>query len=251
LRSFCNENLYEEEKMPLKDKPYSKVIEEIMLKNNGFAPLKLIYEKLPEYKDMSLVRAKTPNNTIQAIVQRDKRFKKIGLGVYALSGYEDKIHSKSSKQDKHSQMEGMLLEIGNQDERVKNTYTRDKNGVFENKPLDFLRTLGSIPPFTYQTIIKDTVSYIDVIWFNERSFPLCVFEVETTTDFRDALIKFMELQDFQTKFYCVSDKERREKFEKEKSKYSFIPIKERVAFLSYEQLENDYKNAVRGKFIKY
>ena len=61
----------------------------------------------------------------------------------------------------------------------------------------------------------------------------------------------MELQDFQTRFYCVSDNSRREKFEKEKSKSAFVPINNRVEFLTYEQVENDYEKAIKQNFIEY
>ena len=67
----------------------------------------------------------------------------------------------------------------------------------------------------------------------------------------DAFIKFMELQDFQTRFYCVSDNNRRDKFEREKGKAAFSPIYGRVYFLTYEQVQNDYENAIKKKFIKY
>ena len=40
-----------------------------------------------------------------------------------------------------------------------------------------------------------------------------IFEVEQSTDFRDAFIKFMELQDFKTGIYCVAKDDRKRKFE--------------------------------------
>lgn len=61
----------------------------------------------------------------------------------------------------------------------------------------------------------------------------------------------MELQDFQTRFYCVSNADRESKFEKEKNKYAFIPIRDRVKFLSYEQIESDYQRALKNVNIVY
>jgi hypothetical protein len=43
------------------------------------------------YKDKSKIIGKTPDYTIQAIVQRDRRFTRIGLGVYALTDYLEKL----------------------------------------------------------------------------------------------------------------------------------------------------------------
>lgn len=143
----------------------------------------------------------------------------------------------------------MLLEIGNERHEIKDTYTNDKKWVFENKTLGSLATLKNVPLFTYENIIKDSVCYADVIWFNERGFPSQIFEVEHSTDFRDALIKFTELQDFKTNFYCVSNSDRESKFLKEKDKSAFRSISDRVNFLSYEQIEENYKKAITPNFI--
>lgn len=237
---------------------YSDAIEQVMLNNGYFAPLKLIYKNIWNYKDKSEINGKTPNLTIQERVQRDKRFTRIGLGVYALTEYLDKLPKieipkteKAIQERKHATIQGMLLEIGNHQKDISDTYTNDKNWLFENKTLGSLATLQKVPNFTYQHIIDESVTFADVIWFNERQFPQVIFEVEHSTDFRDAFIKFMELQDFQTRFYCVSAKERFDKFERERSKTAFIPIQERVRFLTYEQVQNDYERATKRSFITY
>lgn len=237
---------------------YSEAIEQVMLHNGYIAPLKLLYKEIWNFKDRSKVIGKTPDMTIQERVQRDKRFTRIGLGVYALTEYLDKLPTeevpkteKAEKERKHATIQGMLLEIGNHKENISDTYTNDKKWIFENKTLGSLATLQKVPLFTFEHIITDSVSFADVIWFNERQFPQVIFEVEHSTDFRDAFVKFMELQDFQTKFYCVSDEERYEKFEKERKKSAFSPISERVHFLSYEEVKNDYDKAIRRDFINF
>ncbi|MDR3049371.1 MAG: hypothetical protein LBV16_05995 [Elusimicrobiota bacterium] len=240
------------------DITYSEAIEKIMLANGYFAPLKLIYKEIGKYKDMAMIKGATPNNTVQERVQRDERFIKIGFGVYALKEYIEKLPIQvlpKTKEEKvnrrHSEIQGMLLEIGNQQSDINNTYTSDKKRIFDNKTLGKLATLDSVPQFTYDKIIEETVSYIDVIWFNERDFPQVVFEVEHSTNFKGAFLRFMELQDFQTKFYCVSEEKRQDKFEREKKKSAFSPISQRIHFLSYEDIENDYKKAKMNSFIKY
>ena len=189
---------------------YSEAIEQVMLHNGYFAPLKLLYREIWNYKDKSEIVGKTPNYTIIEKCQRDKRFTRIGLGVYALTAYLDKLKNvempktkQSEKDRKHAIIQGMLLEIGNNQKDIFETYTNDKKWIFNNKMLGSLATLQKIPNFTFEHIINDSVSFSDVIWFNERLFPQVIFEVEQSTDFRDAFIKFMELQDFQTRFYCV------------------------------------------------
>ena len=208
-----------------KNLTYSETIEQVMLNNGYFAPLKLLYREIWKYKNRQDVAGKTTDNTIQERVQRDEKFTRIGLGIYALTDHLDKLSKGIEPKDekgkvnrKHTEIQGMLLEIGNFRQEVQDTYTSDRRWVFENKMLSNLATLDIIPSFTYEKIIKESVNFCDVIWFNERGFPNKVFEVEHSTDFRGALIKFMELQDFIIEFYCIAPEDRKTKFEREKIK---------------------------------
>ncbi len=226
------------------DVTYSDAIEKVMLNNGYFAPLRLLYSEIWKYKKKANVKGKTPDYTIQERVQRDKRFTRIGLGVYALTDYLDKLPRETEpatkaaqKEKRHATAQGMLIEIGNV--RSYDTYTNDKKWVFQNKLLGNLATLKAVPLFTYEKIIKHSVSFADVIWFNKRGFPEKIFEVEESTDFRGAFIKFMELQDFITAFYCISSQKRKDKFERERQKTAFQPISNRISFLAYEDVEND------------
>jgi len=65
-----------------------------MLHNGFFAPLKLLYEQIWNYKDKSKIVGKTPDRTIQERVQRDERFTRIGKGVYALTKFLEKVAKK-------------------------------------------------------------------------------------------------------------------------------------------------------------
>ena len=238
------------------DTTYSEAIEKVMLNNGYFAPLKLLYKEIWSHKDKSKIIGKTPDYTIQERVQRDERFTRIGLGVYALTEYIDKLPKQIKPKNetekinrKHAEVQGMLLEIVNFKSEVEDTYTNDKKWIFQNKTLGSLSTLNLVPAFTYEKIIKESVRFSDVIWFNDRGFPHKIFEVEHSTDFRDAFVKFMELQDFITEFYCVSSEDRKIKFEREKSKTAFKSIEGRLKFLTYEQVENDYQNILMKTYI--
>ena len=66
------------------DITYSEAIEKVMLDNGGFAPLKWIYQNIEKYRRKT---GETPNNTIQERVQRDERFTRIAVGVYALTEF--------------------------------------------------------------------------------------------------------------------------------------------------------------------
>lgn len=73
------------------DTTYSEAIEKVMLKNGYFAPLKLLYKEIWNYKDKSKITGITPDNTIQERVQRDERFTRIAKGVYALTNFIEKV----------------------------------------------------------------------------------------------------------------------------------------------------------------
>lgn len=220
---------------------FSEAIERVMLANGYYASLQLIYKEFEKYRSFSGL---TPLKTIQERVQRDKRFTKIGLGVYALTRYLYKlprfIEPKTPAERRsytHTKIEGMIIEIGNMDGF--DTYTPDKSKVFENKKLANLITTNQFPEFTFKQII-DSVQYIDVIWFNKRGFPEKVFEVEDSTDFRGSLVKFTELQDFKTHFNLIADSARKTKFEREISKSAFQNIANRCNFIDYGQVEELY-----------
>lgn len=227
-----------------------------MLNNGYYAPLKILYREIWKHKDKTKVVGKTPDYTIMERVQRDKRFTRIGLGVYALTEFLNRLPQQVEPKNevektnrKHAEIQGMLLEIGNTKKEVQDTYTNDKKWVFQNKTLGSLATLDKIPAFTYEKIIKESVNFADVIWLNNRGFPQKIFEVEHSTDFRDAFIKFMELQDFRVEFYFVSSEDRKTKFEREKSKTAFKAISDQLKFLTYDQVESDYQKTLRKEYI--
>ncbi len=99
--------------------------------------------------------------------------------------------------------------------------------------------LKNIPPFTFDRIMR-SIQYIDVIWFNKRSFPEKVFEIEDSTDFRSSLVKFTELQDFRTTFNLIAPPERKEKYHQEVTKSAFQGILDRCRFVGYNDIEKLY-----------
>ncbi len=73
------------------DLTYSEAIEQVMRNNDYFAPLKLLYKEIWNYKDKSKIIGKTPDFTIQERVQRDPRFTRIAKGVYALTEFLEQV----------------------------------------------------------------------------------------------------------------------------------------------------------------
>lgn len=232
---------------------YSEAIEKVMIDNYGFAPLKLIYQNIGKYRQKT---GQTPDNTIQERVQRDDKFIRIELGVYALAEYSNKLpkaikpkNKAEKKAREHASIQGMLLEIGNYKQGISGTYTNDKKWVFGKQKLGNIATLKKVPPFTYKNIIEQSVKFADVIWFNERDFPNSIFEVEHSTDFSRALIKFVELQDFMVKFCCVAPENRKNKFNRELNKSAFNAVANRVQFRTYQQIENDYQHTLKETYL--
>ena len=235
---------------------YPDIIERIMLGNGGYASLKLIYRKFAEdYSAAKDVRGKTPAASLRHEALSNPRFERIGVGVYAL---RDRVPSLSfapepkTKEEKatrrHSDMQGMLLEIGNARDLVADTYTPDRKKRFQNKTLGNIATMEKMPPFTYRPIV-DAVRHVDVAWFNDRGFPVKIFEVEHSPNFRNALTKFCELQDFQSVFCCVAEQKREEKFLRTMGMLAFAAIRERCEFVAYEKVEEEYETALRKRHI--
>lgn len=222
---------------------FSEAIEQVMLHNGYYAPLKLLYKEFEKYRQFSGL---TPLKTIQERVQRDKRFTRIGLGVYALTEYLDKLPqiitpktTGEKTNQRHSAVQGMIIEIGNMEGF--DTYTPDRSKMFANKELCNIATIREFPLFTYDKIVQ-SVKFVDVAWFNERGFPEKIFEVEDSTDFRGSLVKFAELQDFNTSFNLVASVERKTKYDREVSKTAFANIINRCHFVNYSDIE-EYYNA--------
>lgn len=240
----------------LKEPTWSEVIERAIIESNYIATLKQIYKIAPLYKTFSGL---TPHKTINERVQRDDRFVKLKAGLYGLKNHLNKLPDeynpnilKSQEEENiitHSYVQGMLIEIGNINGFE--TFSPDKNGLFINKTLGDIITRTSIPKFTFENILQST-KYIDVIWFNERGFPNSIFEVENSTNFRNSLVKFAELQDFVTSMTLIApkDESKRRKFNQEIEKSAFTSIKNRVKFYDYDYIEKLYNNQIVSNQFK-
>lgn len=225
----------------MKQKEY---VIEAMRQNGGYAT----FQQLNNLVDFSTWGTKTPYASIRRIVQTNDEFFRIEPGLWGLTEQSDAILRKlaikeddeKSKADfTHGYMQGIITEIGN----IKhfNTYIppQDKNRMFLEKKLSDVATISQIFDFTYPEILKFAKT-VDVIWFNERNLPNAFYEIEHTTDIKNSLDKFYELQDYRAKFYIVAAKERRRQFESIISKSIYNGIRELVKFVSYDTLIQQY-----------
>lgn len=236
--------------MANKELTWSQAIEKAIIQLGYMATLKQIYQLAPTFKHFE---GKTPDKTINERVQRDKNFVKLKPGLYALKMHLDKLPDelnplveKTEEEENritHSYIQGMLLEVGNLNGF--STYAPDKSRLFVNKRLDEIMTLYEVPEFTYSNIIQST-RFIDVIWFNERNFPQHVFEIENSTNFRNSLVKFAELQDFKSRMILVAPncESKKRKYQQEIAKAAFKSISSRVEFYDYDFVVKLYNSQI-------
>lgn len=221
--------------------------------NGGYATL----QYLNHFVDVSSWGTKTPDATIRRIVQDNNVFFKIRPGLWALKKCEDDVLKKFSiiKNDKkseesftHSYYQGIVAEIGN----MKNFSTyippQDKNKLFLEKKLCQIATTTGIYNFTYEKLLNKAKT-VDIIWFNERKMPYAFYEVEHSTDIKNSLNKFYELQDFRAKFYIVAGIERKNKFYDIISSSIYQPISNLVSFVSYDDIIEQYTDMHNTKMI--
>lgn len=224
-------------------KQYEAVIE-VMKENGGYSTLGHLYQKALHVEDVEW-KTKTPFATIRRIVQDPRFFFKIRPGLWALKEFRNQLPPEvlQQKDDKridktglnHSYYQGLLLEIGNLKKLKTHVPSQDKNRVYLRQKLGEVASLTEILPFTYPNLVKKA-STVDVVWFNERDMPHSLFEVEHSTDIHNSLLKFVELQDFDCKFFIVADNVRNKEFGAKLRLSAFRPITEKVSFMNYEKV---------------
>ncbi len=213
---------------------------EALRKAGGFATLR----RLNEIVDFSTWKTKTPEASIRRIVQNSQSVFRIQPGLWALEDCREKVLRKfkikegnrdSEEQFSHGYYQGLLIEIGKFRNRKTYIPAQDKNKMFLDKHLGEVADTYTLPPFTYDNLLRKART-VDVIWFNNRQMPSDFYEVEHTTDIKNSLSKFYELQDFYSKFYIVADVCRKDEFYDKINVSMFDNIKSRVQFLDYERV---------------
>ena len=225
-------------------------------KLGGVSTLGQLNQEVLKIKDCSW-GTKTPFASIRRIVQQRPEIYKIRPGLYGLVTMKKQNESKGifvetqkNKNSKeiiefnHSYYQGILLQLGNLRKLETFIPHQDKNKKFLNQTLEEIRTLETIPQFSYSKLVQRS-STIDVIWFNDRKMPHSFFEVEHSTDIQNSLLKFNDLQDFFVRMLIVADKARKEEYEGKIKYSSFKEINNRVLFLDYDSLSKQYEHYIQ------
>ncbi len=211
----------------------------------GYATLR----KLNEMVDFSTWATKTPEASVRRIVQNSPQIFRIQPGLWALEEMRDEVlqrfdlkigNRQSEELFSHGYYQGLLVEIGKFRRHVTYVPAQDQNRLFIDKKLGEITDTTELPDFTYDTL-KRKARTIDVIWFNERNMPSDFYEVEHTTDIKNSLTKFYELQDFNAGFFIVADSSRKKEYEDKLHVSMFSTIEKRVRFLNYKQVVEQYE----------
>lgn len=240
-------------------KQYEAVIETLE-RLGGVATLGQLYQEVFKIKDCQW-NTNTPFASIRRIVQKRKEIYKIKPGLWALTACRKRLeadgliaetehnaHSAMMATFNHAYYQGLLLEIGNCRELLTYVPEQDKNKKYASGTLEEVRTLHSIPCFSYPELVRRS-STVDVIWFNERKMPCAFFEVEHSTDIQNSLLKFFDLQDFYSKMFIVADSKRKNEFEQKLHYGAFKELvdNKRVKFLSYDALNLLYNRTIESQ----
>ena len=219
---------------------------ETLREQGGYATLR----RLNEVMDFSTWKTKTPEASVRRIVQYSDAIFRIQPGLWALEESRDKVlqkfkikegDSKSIEMFNHAYYQGLLVEIGHYKRFATYVPPQDQHRLFLDKELGEITDHKIIPQFTFETLLRKART-VDVIWFNERSMPIHFYEVEHTTDIKDSLSKFYELQDFFSSFYIVANSHRENEFIDKINASIFSPIKGRVEFITYDKVASLHSN---------
>ena len=214
-----------------------------MKQNGGYATLGQLYQTAPKIPGSDWSGTKNPFANIRRIVQKHGEFFKIRPGLWALSSEKDRILSLFSNENvrprerefSHYFYQGLVAEIGNLQGFRTYVPAQDRHKPFAEQKLGNVTTVSEFFEFTYADVLRRAKT-IDVTWFNDRKYPNAVFEIEHSTDIHNSLLKFVELQDFRTKFYVVADSKRKAEFDNKISFYAFNSIKPFVKFWDYNSV---------------
>lgn len=232
-----------------------EAIEKVMKDNGGAASLDIIYNNICKYyptaKDSKEWEAGI-RGVLYREIRNNRRFKKIGLSIYAISDYQEEQKPKQSDKIRmHSYIEGICLELGNFNDYL--TYTADPSAAYrDNLRLCDFATMREMPGFSYDGIINEA-KRIDVIWFNKKgySFPKRVFEVvDSIGTLNGAFNRSLQLKNFITDFVIVAPEKHREKFNQTINLEIYLPQKERFSFVNYDDIMELYETTARKNKIE-
>lgn len=225
-----------------------------MKQSGGYATLGQLYQTAPKVPGSDWSGTKNPFANIRRIVQKHDVFFKIRPGLWALTSEKERVlrlfageETKTKEREySHYFYQGLVAEIGNLQGFQTYVPAQDRNKPFAEQKLGSVTTIKEFYEFTYPGVLRRAKT-IDVTWFNDRMFPSSAFEIEHSTDIQNSLLKFVELQDFRTKFYIVADSKRKVEFDNKISFNAFTSIKPYVKFWDYDSVLDIHAKVAASK----
>ena len=218
----------------------------------GLATLAQLYREVPKMPGCSW-QTKTPQASIRRIAQLSKDLYKIKPGLYGLVAKRKEIEargifpetsanqgSEQVNQSNHTYYQGLLLLIGKYRKFDCWAPNQDRNKAFLAGTIDGVRSITSLPQFSYPRLVKRCET-VDAVWLNCRGMPNSLFEVEFSTDIQNSLLTFNDLQDFFAQMVIVADSNRRAEFSAKLGYSAFNDIRHRVKFLDFTSLVKRYE----------
>ena len=232
-----------------------EAIAKVMEDNGGVANLGIIYDNITKYyptaKDSKDWEAGI-RGVLYREIRNNRRFKKIGLSIYAITDYQEEQKPKSTNSIRmHSYIEGICLELGNFNNYL--TYTADPSANYrDNLRLSNFATMPEMPLFSYDGIVNEA-RRIDVIWFNNKglAFPKKVFEiVDSIGTLNGAFNRSLQLQNFITEFYIVAPEKHHDKYLQTMELEIYQSQKERFSFINYDDIIELYETTTKKNKIE-
>ncbi len=216
-----------------------------MKQHGGYATFGQLYQTTMQIPGCEWGGTKNPFANIRRIVQVRPEFFRIRPGLWGLTEQKDSILDKlalkptaspaKAEEFNHTYYQGLLVEIGNLRHLETFVPNQDKNHKYLDKPLGEVSTVKKLYEFTYAHLLQYART-VDVTWFNDRHMPHSFFEVEHSTDIYNSLLKFIELQDFNARFWIAADQARQKEFKDKLALSAFKEIALRVKFISYDEI---------------
>lgn len=157
-------------------------------------------------------------------------------------GEEDEIEERLGDYRHHLQIQYKIAEWGIENGYRVHVAINDRGKIREKLG----KVLSDIPRFHSDRVLE-IAERIDVLFFDkERDVLTHAFEVEHTSTMYSGLLRLNDIAETchrgTTKFYIISDKSKRDKFNHELERPSFQLLrKDKCEFVSYEELEEAWK----------
>jgi EVE domain len=161
-----------------------------------------------------------------------------------------------SKDSAHSEIQWLLLKLGNDMGLDVWVARNDRNREYKGRPMSDLPRVRSELPLKFDPVTNRTIELIDVLWLKSNAI-VAAFEVESTTSIYSGLLRMADLIALQPNLniplYIVAPDDRRDKVISEVNRPTFRrldpPMAEVTRFIAFSTLRERVGQA--ASFLRY